>query len=55
MFGPKEEKPTIHALKEKSNAMKVSELNQKKIADFNEEQAEIISARIKSKNHYPIW
>jgi hypothetical protein len=28
MFGPKEENlPTIHALKEKLNAMKVSELN----------------------------
>ena len=43
--------PTIHALKEKLNAMKVSELNfqSKKIADFNEEQAEIISARIIQK------
>ena len=43
--------PTIHALKEKLNAMKKSELNfqSKKIADFNEEQAEIISARIIQK------
>jgi glutamyl-tRNA reductase len=43
--------PTIHALKEKLNAMKASELNfqSKKIADFNEEQAEIISARIIQK------
>jgi glutamyl-tRNA reductase len=43
--------PTIHALKEKLNAMKVSELNfqSKKIADFNEQQAEIISARIIQK------
>lgn len=43
--------PTIHALKEKLNAIKVSELNfqSKKIADFNEEQAEIISARIIQK------
>jgi glutamyl-tRNA reductase len=29
-------------------------LKSKKIADFNEEQAEIISARIIQKNHYPI-
>jgi glutamyl-tRNA reductase len=43
--------PTIHALK-KSRTMKVSELNfqSKKIADFNEEQAEIISARIIQKS-----
>ncbi|CAM2865396.1 glutamyl-tRNA reductase [Flavobacterium frigoris] len=43
--------PTIHALKEKLNAIKTSELNfqSKKIADFNEEQAEIISARIIQK------
>lgn len=43
--------PTIHALKEKLNAIKNSELNfqSKKIADFNEEQAEIISARIIQK------
>ena len=43
--------PTIHALKEKLNAIKKSELNfqSKKIADFNEEQAEIISARIIQK------
>lgn len=40
--------PTINALKEKLNAIKNSELDfqSKKIADFNEEQAEIISARI---------
>ncbi|MEZ7514882.1 glutamyl-tRNA reductase [Flavobacterium frigidarium] len=43
--------PTIHALKEKLNAIKKSELNfqSKKITDFNEEQAEIISARIIQK------
>jgi glutamyl-tRNA reductase len=48
--------PTIHALKEKLNAIKTSELNfqSKKLADFNEEQAEIISARIiqKSQTHF---
>ena len=40
--------PTIHALKEKLNAIKNSELDfqSKKIADFNEAQAEIISNRI---------
>ncbi len=43
--------PTIHALKAKLNEIKISELNfqSKKIADFNEEQAEIISARIIQK------
>ncbi|EIA09912.1 glutamyl-tRNA reductase [Flavobacterium frigoris] len=43
--------PTIHALKEKLNAIKTSELNfqSKKIVDFNEEQAEIISSRIIQK------
>ncbi|KIA97695.1 glutamyl-tRNA reductase [Flavobacterium sp. KMS] len=43
--------PTINALKEKLNAIKNSELDfqSKKIADFNEEQAEIISARIIQK------
>jgi glutamyl-tRNA reductase len=43
--------PTIHALKAKLNDIKNSELNfqSKKIADFNEEQAEIISARIIQK------
>lgn len=43
--------PTIHALKEKLNAIKDSELNfqSKKIANFNEEQAEIISNRIIQK------
>src|SRR5690606_27993702 len=40
--------PTIHALKEKLNAIKDSELHlqRKKTQNFNEEQAEIISARI---------
>jgi glutamyl-tRNA reductase len=40
--------PTIHALKAKLNDIKNSELQlqSKKIADFNETQAEIISARI---------
>ncbi|SFC52737.1 glutamyl-tRNA reductase [Flavobacterium phragmitis] len=43
--------PTINALKDKLNAIKVSELDfqSKKIADFNEEQAEIISNRIIQK------
>ncbi|MFH6997820.1 glutamyl-tRNA reductase [Flavobacterium sp. FlaQc-57] len=43
--------PTINALKEKLNAIKTSELNfqSKKITDFNEEQAEIISNRIIQK------
>jgi len=43
--------PTIHALKEKLNAIKTSELDfqSKKMADFNEEQAEIISNRIIQK------
>ena len=43
--------PTIHALKEKLNAIKTSELDfqSKKMTDFNEEQAEIISARIIQK------
>jgi glutamyl-tRNA reductase len=43
--------PTIHALKAKLNEIKTSELNfqSKKIADFNEEQAEIISTRIIQK------
>jgi glutamyl-tRNA reductase len=47
--GPKGRKfaPTIHALKAKLNAIKASELDQsKKISNFNEEQAEIISNRI---------
>ncbi len=40
--------PTIHALKEKLNIIKDSELNfqRKKISNFDEEQAEIISQRI---------
>ncbi|MDI1254773.1 MAG: glutamyl-tRNA reductase [Flavobacterium sp.] len=43
--------PTINALKEKLNAIKVSELDfqSKKIVGFNEEQAEIISNRIIQK------
>lgn len=43
--------PTIHALKEKLNEIKDAELNfqSKKIANFNEEQAEIISNRIIQK------
>jgi glutamyl-tRNA reductase len=51
MFGPKEKfAPTIHALKAKLNDIKNSELNfQRKNSDFNEEQAEIISARIIQK------
>ena len=48
--------PTIHALKEKLHSIKVGELNfqRKKLADFNEEQAEIISNRIIQKitNHF---
>ncbi|KAF2518911.1 glutamyl-tRNA reductase [Flavobacterium salilacus subsp. salilacus] len=40
--------PTIHALKEKLNTIKDSELNfqRKKLSNFDEEQAEIISQRI---------
>jgi glutamyl-tRNA reductase len=43
--------PTITALKEKLNNIKTSELNfqRKKIANFDEEQAEIISTRIIQK------
>lgn len=43
--------PTIHALKAKLNAIKTSELDfqSKKISNFNEEQAEIISNRIIQK------
>jgi glutamyl-tRNA reductase len=43
--------PTINALKEKLNAIKKSELDfhSKKLVDFNEAQAEIISARIIQK------
>lgn len=43
--------PTINALKAKLNEIKNSELDfqSKKIADFNEEQAEIISNRIIQK------
>lgn len=48
--------PTIHALKAKLNAIKDGELNvqRKKIANFDEEQAELISARIIQKitNHF---
>ncbi len=43
--------PTITALKAKLNAIKISELDfqSKKISNFNEEQAEIISNRIIQK------
>lgn len=48
--------PTIHALKEKLNAIKDGELNfqRKKLANFDEEQAELISNRIIQKitNHF---
>lgn len=48
--------PTIHALKAKLNSIKDGELNvqRKKMANFNEEQAELISARIIQKitNHF---
>jgi glutamyl-tRNA reductase len=48
--------PTIHALKAKLNDIKENELNfqRKKLADFNEEQAELISNRIIQKitNHF---
>jgi glutamyl-tRNA reductase len=48
--------PTIHALKAKLNDIKQGELNfqRKKINDFNEEQAELISNRIIQKitNHF---
>jgi glutamyl-tRNA reductase len=43
--------PTIHALKAKLNTIKTSELNfqRKKLSNFDEEQAEIISTRIIQK------
>jgi glutamyl-tRNA reductase len=43
--------PTIHALKEKLNAIKEGELDfqRKKISNFDPEQAEIISNRIIQK------
>ena len=48
--------PTIHALKEKLNAIKDGELNfqRKKLSNFNEDQAELISNRIIQKitNHF---
>ena len=48
--------PTIHALKEKLNAIKDGELNfqRKKLPNFDEEQAELISNRIIQKitNHF---
>lgn len=48
--------PTIHSLKEKLAAIKKTELNyqRKKLENFNEEQAEIISNRIIQKitNHF---
>lgn len=48
--------PTIHALKEKLNSIKEGELNvqRKKYNNFDEEQAELISARIIQKitNHF---
>lgn len=48
--------PTIHALKAKLNVIKDSEINfqRKKLSNFNEEQAELISKRIIQKitNHF---
>ena len=48
--------PTIHALKAKMNEIKIAELNfqRKKLLNFHEEQAEIISNRIIQKitNHF---
>lgn len=48
--------PTIHALKEKLNSIKETELNvqRKKLSNFDEAQAEIISTRIIQKitNHF---
>lgn len=48
--------PTIHALKEKLNSIKEGELNfqRKKMTNFDEEQAELISNRIIQKitNHF---
>lgn len=48
--------PTIHALKEKLNSIKEGELNfqRKKMSNFDEEQAELISNRIIQKitNHF---
>jgi glutamyl-tRNA reductase len=54
MFGQRAKiLPTIHALKDKLNAIKKSELDfqSRKISDFNLEQAEIISARIIKNNN----
>jgi hypothetical protein len=58
MFGPKEENLLQQFMLWKQNWM-ISRIQNwtfkvKKIADFNEEQAEIISARIIQKNHQPI-
>lgn len=48
--------PTIHALKAKLNSIKDGELNfqRKKLSNFDEEQAELISQRIIQKitNHF---
>src|SRR5436189_3525960 len=48
--------PTIHALKAKLNSIKDGELNfqRKKLVNFDEDQAELISARIIQKitNHF---
>ena len=48
--------PTIHALKEKFNSIKEGELNfqRKKLSNFDEDQAELISNRIIQKitNHF---
>ena len=48
--------PTIHALKEKLNSIKETELSvqRKKLSNFDEAQAELISARIIQKitNHF---
>lgn len=48
--------PTIHALKAKLNTIKEGELNfqRKKLANFDEEQAELITARVIQKitNHF---
>ena len=48
--------PTIHALKAKMNEIKISELNfqRKKLSNFDEQQAELISNRIIQKitNHF---
>jgi hypothetical protein len=56
MFGPKEENFANNSCFESKTEwyQEFRTFKVKKIADFNEEQAEIISARIIQKNYHPI-